>query len=361
MARFFPLVVTDIQHETREAVAITLEPPAEHRDVFRYLQGQYLTFRYEHEGEELRRNYSISTGVDENRLRIGVKRVDGGAFSNWANTQLKRGDILEAMPPEGKFNAELMPDEARTYLMFAGGSGITPVLGLIKTILAREPRSAITLVYANRTVNSIMFREELEDLKNLNLGRFSILHVIENDTQEMDLFTGRVDEDKLTRLFKGGWIDLESVDLAFICGPEPMMLAISQALQQQGMAKENIRFELFKTALRRNGPAPQAGNGKAAQSGKRCELVVTLDGVTKVLDIPASGMSVLEAAMQADMDAPHSCRAGVCSTCRAKVVEGEFELEANYALEDYEIEQGYVLTCQCMPLSDRLVVDYDQH
>ena len=358
MARFFPLTVTEIRPETREAVAITLQPAEADREAFRYMQGQYLTFRKEFDGEELRRSYSICTGVDDNVLRIGVKRVAGGAFSNWANTELKPGDVVEAMPPAGEFNAPIEAEMRRHYLMFAGGSGITPVLGLIRTLLVREPQSRITLIYANRSANTIMFREELEDLKNTNLGRLAILHVLENDTQDLDLFTGRVDAEKIRRLFNG-WIDPHSVDMAFICGPEPMMLAIAEALRENGIDDNRIKFELFKTALRRNGKAAVAI--AADDSGPKVELTVTLDGTTRTMAMPRKGMSVLEAALASDMDAPWSCRAGVCSTCRAKVIEGEFELEANYALEDYEIEQGYVLTCQCHPLGDRLVVDYDQH
>ncbi|MEZ5790573.1 MAG: 2Fe-2S iron-sulfur cluster-binding protein [Nitratireductor sp.] len=357
MARFFPLTVTEIRPETRDAVAITLTPAEADREAFRYVQGQYLTFRKEFDGEELRRSYSICTGVDENTLRIGVKRVQGGAFSNWANTELKPGDVVEAMPPAGEFNAPIEPESDRNYLMFAGGSGITPVLGLIRTLLLREPRSRITLVYANRSVNTIMFREELEDLKNIHLGRLAILHVLENDTQDLDLFTGRVDGAKIKRLFNG-WIDPKSVDMAFICGPEPMMLAIAEALRENGIDNSRIKFELFKTALRRNG---KAAASVVEDDGPKVELTITLDGTTRSLQMPRKGVSVLEAALASDMDAPWSCRAGVCSTCRAKVLEGEFELEANYALEDYEIEQGYVLTCQCHPLGDKLVVDYDQH
>src|ERR1700722_2316426 len=265
MARFFHLEVADVRRETRDAVVVTLSPRAEDRAAFDFTQGQYLTFRRTFEGEELRRSYSICAGKDEGALRVGIKRVDGGAFSTWANEELKAGDMLEAMPPMGAFHTPLNPGEGRHYLGFAGGSGITPVLSLIKTTLAREPKSRFTLVYGNRSVNSIMFREELEDIKNVHLGRFNVIHVLESDAQDVDLFSGRIDAEKCARLFKS-WINIAAVDMAFICGPEPMMLAIAAALREHGLRDDQIKFELFATARRRARHAAKvaADGGKAA-------------------------------------------------------------------------------------------------
>jgi ring-1,2-phenylacetyl-CoA epoxidase subunit PaaE len=357
MARFFPLVVADVRRETRDAVVVTLTPRTEDRAAFDFTQGQYLTFRRTFEGEELRRSYSICAGKDEGVLTVGIKRVDGGAFSTWANEGLKAGDMLEAMPPMGAFHTPLKPDERRHYLGFAGGSGITPVLSLIKTTLAREPKSRFTLVYGNRSINSIMFREELEDIKNVHFGRFNVIHVLESEAQDIDLFCGRIDAEKCGRLFRG-WINIAAIDMAFICGPEPMMLAIAAALRENGMRDDQIKFELFASAPRRarHEVKATADGGKAAV----CSTTITLDGSTRVIQMPKKGKTILDAALGAGLDAPYACKAGVCSTCRAMVVQGEVEMETNHALEDYEVRRGYVLTCQCYPLSDHVVVTYDQ-
>ncbi|WP_313532170.1 1,2-phenylacetyl-CoA epoxidase subunit PaaE [Shinella sp.] len=358
MARFHPLTVTDVRRETRDAVVVTLRPADEDRAVFDFTQGQYLTFRQKFEDEELRRSYSICAGKDEGVLKVGIKRVDGGCFSTWVNENLKPGDIMEAMPPMGAFFTALEPEVSKHYLGFAGGSGITPVLSIIKTVLSREPRARFTLVYANRQISSIMFREELEDLKNLYLGRFSVLHVLESEALEIDLFTGRIDGEKCAALFRN-WIDPKSVTTAFICGPEPMMLAIAAALREHGLRDDQIKFELFASSQpgRARRKVEQV-NG--ADHAAACEATVTLDGATRTFKFPKHGQSLLDAALENAMDAPYACKAGVCSTCRAKIIEGEAEMEVNHALEDYEVRQGYVLTCQCTPLTDRIVVSYDQ-
>lgn len=358
MARFHSLEVTDVRNETRDAVVLTLKPRKDECALFDFTQGQYLTFRRQFDGTELRRSYSICAGKDEGVLKVGIKRVDGGAFSTWANEHLKAGEVIEAMPPMGNFHTPIEPDQSKNYLGFAGGSGITPLLSIIKTVLAREPKSRFTLVYANRQISSIMFREELEDIKNLYLGRLSLLHILETESQEIDLFTGRIDGDKCSQLFRS-WIDLPSVDIAFICGPEPMMLAIAAALRDHGMTDRQIKFELFASG--------QPGRAKAwtvsssvADRADTCEAMVTLDGATRSFKMPKQGQSLLDAALENSLDAPYACKAGVCSTCRAKVLEGEVEMHTNHALEDYEVQQGYVLTCQCYPLTDKLVVSYDQ-
>lgn len=358
MARFHPLTVTEVRRETRDAVVVTLAPRDEDRALFDFTQGQYLTFRREFDGEELRRSYSICAGKDDGVLRVGIKRVEGGAFSTWANESLATGDQIEVMPPMGKFFTPIDPAAERHYLGFAGGSGITPVLSIIKTVLAREPKSRFTLVYANRQISSIMFREELEDLKNTYLGRLSVLHVLETEGQEIDLFTGRVDAEKMAALFRS-WIAPNSVDTAFICGPEPMMLAIAGALRDHGLTDAQIKFELFASG--------QPGRAKARvvstttlDTGNATDATVTLDGTTRSFKLPKSGQSLLDAAIENSLDAPFSCKAGVCSTCRCKVLEGEVEMMVNHALEDYEVRAGYVLSCQSFPLTDRVVVSYDE-
>jgi ring-1,2-phenylacetyl-CoA epoxidase subunit PaaE len=358
MARFHPLEVVDVRRETRDAVVLTLQPRDGDDAHFDFTQGQYLTFRREFDGVELRRSYSICVGKDEGALRVGIKRVEGGAFSTWANEDLKPGDVLEAMPPMGSFHTPIEPDAEKHYLGFAAGSGITPLLSNLKTVLAREPKARFTLVYANRQVSSIMFREDLDDLKDLYLGRFSVIHVLESETQDIDLFTGRVDADKCAALFRT-WIDLTTVDTALICGPEPMMLAVAASLREHGLSDKQIKFELFASAQPGRAKA-RAVSAAAAASGADCEASVTLDGATRTFRMPKQGESLLDAALANHMDAPYACKAGVCSTCRAKVLEGEAEMVTNHALEDYEVRQGYVLTCQCYPMTDRIVISFDQ-
>lgn len=356
MSRFHPLTVTEVRKTIRDAVVVTLEP--DDPEVFSFTQGQYLTFRRDFDGTELRRNYSICTGIDDGRIQIGIKRVEGGAFSTWANAELKPGDRLEAMPPAGRFFVPIKPEADRHYLGIAGGSGITPVLSILRTVLVREPKSVFTLVYANRAVGTIMFREELEDLKNRYLGRLNVIHILESDSQDIDLFTGRMDAEKCDLLFRH-WIKIESVDAAFICGPGPMMNTVTAALNALGLEKDRIKFEIFRSG--QPGRLPKAVMAVDTENGsKGCEATVTLDGRTRTFRIPRDGTRLLDAFNDHSMDAPYACRAGVCSTCRAKVLKGEVEMMANHALEDYEVRAGYVLTCQGVPLGDRVVVDYDQ-
>ncbi|SFM53343.1 2Fe-2S iron-sulfur cluster-binding protein [Shimia aestuarii] len=358
MARFHDLEVTDIHKTIRDAVVVTLKPVNGAAEEFDFTQGQYLTFRQDFDGEELRRSYSICAGKDEGILQVGIKRVDGGAFSTWANEELKVGDTLQAMPPMGGFFTALDAANEKQYLGFAGGSGITPVLSILKTTLAQEPNSTFTLVYANKGVNTIMFREELEDLKNTYMGRFNVIHVLEADAQEIDLFTGLVTEEKCAQLFKTGWIDITSVDTAFICGPEPMMLGIASALRAHGLDDAQIKFELFASS--QPGRAKKKAVSKDAASGaNQATAAITLDGSTQTIQMPKDE-TILDAALAGNMDAPYACKAGVCSTCRCRVLEGEVEMVANHALEDYEVEKGYVLSCQSYPVTDNVVVDFDQ-
>ncbi len=353
MSQFQTLTVTGIHKTIRDAVVLTLQPEAP--EAFAFQPGQYLTFRHELDGTELRRNYSICAGLDDGVLQVGIKRVEGGAFSSFANEGLSVGDKLEAMPPQGRFTTEIDAGNAKTYLGFAGGSGITPVLSLMKSILAREPLSHFTLVYANRAPATIMFREEIEDLKNRYMGRLTVLHVLESGEQDIDLFAGRVDGEKCAALFEH-WIDIKAVDEAFICGPEPMMLAISSALESHGLSKEQIKFELFGAA--QQGRLKQPPKVRATAEGVATTVII--DGTAHAFTLP-QGEPVLTGALNNNLDAPYACRAGVCSTCKAKVIEGKAEMLANHALEDYEVRAGFVLTCQCYPLTDKIVLDYDQH
>ncbi|WGI22091.1 2Fe-2S iron-sulfur cluster-binding protein [Amylibacter sp. IMCC11727] len=354
MAQFHSLKVTDIHKTIRDAVVLTLTPDTP--DAFDFTQGQYLTFRRDFDGEELRRSYSICAGKDDGVLQVGIKKVDGGAFSTWANEDLKIGDVLEAMPPMGNFGTELNAAAEKHYLAFAGGSGITPVLSILRTVMQREPRSRFTLVYANRAVNTIMFRSEIEDMKNRFMGRINVVHILEQDAQDIDLFTGRVDGEKCALLFKH-WINIDDIDTAYICGPEPMMLAISQALSDHGLSKEQIKFELFASG--QPGRAKQKAKAAGAAAVKAVAGKVTLGGESRSFDM-SKDMSLLEAALENEVEAPYACKAGVCSTCKCKVLEGEVEMLTNHALEDYEAEAGFVLSCQSYAVTDKVVWDYDE-
>ncbi len=354
MSRFYPLEVSAIRCDTRNAVVVTLVPRKQDRARFDFTQGQYLTFRRSFDGVELRRCYSICAGRDDGHLRVAIKRVDGGCFSTWANRDLEAGAVLEAMPPAGSFHTPLDPDTASYYLAIAAGSGITPVLGIIRTVLVREPKSRFTLVYGNRSISSIMFREELEDLKNTYMGRFNVIHVLAREVQEIELFSGRIDAEKCAALF-GGWIDIATVTTAFVCGPQPMMMAVRHALRAHGLKDSQIRFELFTSAG--SGRAPLRPGPETSGATAVSRVNVTLDGVTREIEI--GNETVLDAALGASLDAPHACKAGVCSSCRAMVLAGEVEMRVNHALEDHEVREGYVLTCQGLVLSGTAAVSYD--
>lgn len=356
MPRFHNLSVTDVRKTTRDAVVINLAP-AQDAD-FDFIQGQYLTFRKEFDGTEVRRSYSICAGKNEGILQVGIKQVAGGVFSTWANEDLEPGMVLEAMEPMGTFHTKLDPESAKSYLCFAAGSGITPVLSIMKTILNEEPNAQFTLVYSNRGVNTIMFREELEGLKNLYMGRVNIIHILGGNAQEIKLFRGRVDKKKCDELFKS-WIDIKNIDMAFICGPEPMMLEVAGALKDHGLTEDQIKFELFGSSQHGRVNRTQSASQAAAMTVSMTEATITLDGATHIVEMPKD-ISILEAALRNSLDVPYACRAGVCSTCKCKVLEGEVEMVANHALEDYEVERGYILSCQSFAVTDKVVVDYDQ-
>ena len=352
MVKFYQLRVCQIQKTTRDAIVVSLEPElGEH---FNFIQGQYLTFRKHFGGEEVRRSYSICSGKDDRQLQVGIKRVDGGAFSNWANSDLRVGDILESMLPMGNFYSQADGQNAQ-YLAFAGGSGITPILSILKTGLKGELESKYTLIYANRNINTIMFRQELEDLKDIYLDRLSIIHILEDGSQDIDLFQGLVDGKKCVELFNG-WIDIKSVDMAFICGPKAMMTTISGALKAHGLDERQIRFEFFSNGRKRQTKRRQKAQEKVEDGvlGK-----VVIGGETRAITI-LNDTSLLQSALDNNIDVPYACRAGICSTCKAKVTEGEVEMISNHALEDYEVEAGFVLTCQCYPVSKVIFWDYDQ-
>lgn len=357
MAKFFPVKVIRVQRETRDAVVLTLQPTDADRQSFQFKQGQYLTFRQEIDGEEIRRSYSICAAIQDPDIRVGIKKIPDGRFSAWANDEVSEGDILQAMAPMGSFFSELQENSEKHYVAFVGGSGITPVLGIIKTTLHHEPHSRFTLFYGNRASSSIMFREELEDLKNEYLGRFQLLHILDREQQDVDMFNGIMDYEKCEKLL-AQWIDVTEVDMAFICGPEVMMLQAADALHAAGLDRSQIKFELFASQVGKG--ATSQKRQVAAKDQSKCEVDIIVDGRRRRIDIIKGNQSVLEAGLEEGMELPFACKAGVCSTCRALVTEGEVDMDANFALEDYEVKRGYILTCQSFPVSDKLVVDYDQ-
>ena len=359
MAAFYPLIVADVRPETRDAVVVSFCVPDEHAEAFRYKQGQYLTLRARLDGEEVRRSYSICSAVQDGDLRVGIKKVKDGWFSTWANESLKKGDTIESMPPAGNFYVPLDPTNRKHYVGFAGGSGITPVLGILKTTLLSEPMSRFTLFYGNEASSTILFREELEDLKNVHMQRFNLVHILNREHQDIELFNGMMTKEKCNALF-AHWIDLSDVDTAFICGPQVMMLQIAEALQEHGLDRRQIKFELFSSpgGTKRPAMAQRAGGAEAAHD--ICDATVVIDGRARSFRMAKKSQSVLDAGLSEGLELPYACKGGVCSTCRAMLIEGEVDMDANFALEDYEIARGYILTCQSFPATDKIVVDYDK-
>ncbi|GJL82230.1 MAG: phenylacetic acid degradation protein [marine bacterium B5-7] len=368
MPHFHPLTVTDMTSTTRDAVVVTLAPRAEDAEVFRFTQGQYLTLRQVINGEEVRRSYSICASINE-PLRVGIKRVKDGIFSNWVADHLKPGNVIESMTPAGGFFTPLYPDQSKHYLAIVGGSGITPVLGIIKTTLVVEPASTFTLFYGNMASGTIMFREELEDLKNRYIDRLQIVHILDREHQDIELFNGILDQQKCTELLKH-WVHPGYVDQAFICGPEAMMLAAAEALKSSGIDKHNIKFELFASpGRRRTTTADQSDDANAESEITKsvnhddhdtCNVTLVIDGRRRELSVIKGHESILDAGLNAGIELPFACKGGVCSTCRALLKSGEVDMDANFSLEDYEVERGYILTCQSFPVTDSVVVDYDE-
>ncbi len=353
--RFWPLLVTGIERLTPDALAVTMVPPPEAAALFRFVPGQYLTFRRVIDGEEVRRSYSICADPAEGVLRVGIKRVPGGRFSSWANAKLAPGEVLEAMPPEGGFTFEPDPARERTVLALAAGSGITPVLSIAASLLRAEPRSRLALLYGNRTRADIMFKAALEDLKDRHLGRFALVHLLSREAVELPVLHGRIDRTHLEALLPR-LAPPETIDAVYICGPAGLPEEASAALRDMGLSAERIVVERFGPA--EGAPLPRRVEPVAADAPSVATVRVTLDGIAREIGM-AEGETVLEAVLRAGIDAPWSCRAGMCCTCRAKLTAGEVTMDQNYSLRDWELEAGYVLTCQSRPKSERLAVDYD--
>jgi ring-1,2-phenylacetyl-CoA epoxidase subunit PaaE len=352
---FHALRVAEVVPETAEANSIRFEIPDELRDRFAFRAGQHLTLRATIGGEEVRRNYSLCTAPDESDWMVTVKRIGGGIFSNWVGDNLKPGDTIDVMPPHGSFTCEFDAAKARHLVGIAGGSGITPVMSLIKTTLRSEPNSCFTLLYGNRDSNSVIFLEALAALKDRYLERLELYHFLDAEEQEIELFNGMLDAQRCEEAIALLVPDAAEVEGWFICGPGPMMDAAEGALLDRGVAKDRIHIERF-TADR---PA-EAVAREIAELQTRAEgatVSVTLDGRTR--KVPFTAGNILDSARASGLPAPFACKAGVCATCRAKVTSGKVEMAARYGLTDEEVAAGYVLTCQSVPLGDGVAVDYD--
>ena len=350
--KFHSLKVAEVRRETADAISLRFEVPAELADDYRFVQGQHLTLKASVGGEELRRSYSICAGVDDGELRVAIKKIGGGVFSSWANESLKAGDAIEVMTPEGRFHTELDPANARHYVAFAAGSGITPVMSLIKTTLKTEPNSRFTLIYGNRRQNSVIFSEALEDLKDRYMTRFTLYHVFSREEQEVPLFNGRLDRARVGA-FVDTLVPADTIDAAFICGPGAMIDEVEAGLLASGVAAERIHLERF--GVPDSGPAHHVEAGDAPQA----RVTVIVDGLRREMDFRAEDPSILDVALAAGLDLPFSCKGGVCCTCRARVLEGKVRMDKNFSLEQPDVDDGFVLTCQAHPLTERVVISFD--
>ena len=361
---FHPLRIKEIRRETPDCVSVLLEVPESLQKEFQFTQGQSLTVRGFLNKEEIRRTYSICSSPIDKEWRVAIKKVDGGAFSTYVNDQLRSGDTLEVMPPVGKFYTPLDPRQQKNYLAFAAGSGITPVVSLIKTTLATEHNSTFTLVYGNRSRGTIIFFEELEALKNKYMQRFNLIHILSRERTETALNFGRIDQDKLTALTKS--VNYKKADEFFICGPEEMIFTVKAFLESIGINQKKIHFELFTTPGQesKSGARSQkigvVSRESAAASGLGTKVIVKLDGRSFDFDLSFnSKTNILDAALQQGADLPYACKGGVCCTCKARLLEGQVEMDVHWGLEQEEIEEGYILTCQSHPKSAKVVIDFD--
>ena len=356
MSKFHPLPIAKVERETRDAIAVTFDGPDALRELFRFEAGQHLTLRSDLSGEDVRRSYSICAPAG-GPLRIAVKRTPGGAFSTWANDALRVGATLDVMPPMGHFNATAGDARtARHYLGVAAGSGITPLLSIVATALVSEPASRFTLIYGNRASATVMFRDELAALKDRYLQRFNLVHVLSREPQDIELLHGRIDRAKADALFES-WVPVDDVDCAFLCGPEGMMDAVRASLLAHGMPADRIRIERFAASIPKHThvprPLPHAAHTE-------CEVNVVIDGSQRMFLLEKGRENIIDAGLRNGIELPFSCKGGVCSTCRCKLVEGEVDMDVNFALEDYEVARGFILACQSYPVTDKVTVDFDQ-
>jgi ring-1,2-phenylacetyl-CoA epoxidase subunit PaaE len=354
--QFNKLTIKEIQKETTDCVSIVFDVPKELQKLYSFKQGQYLTVKKEIRGESVRRNYSICSSPLDHELKIAVKKIPYGVFSSFANDVLRKGDVLEVMPAAGKFFTELSADNKNNYFAFAAGSGITPILSIIKTTLQTEPNSSFTLVYGNRNRYSILFKEAIEAFKNKWLNRFRVIYILSREKTETDLHFGRIDAEKC-ELILNSTIHPENISAFFLCGPEEMIFSVKDFLEKKGIEKNKIHFELFNIDNKKK--ATHTCTIIAAENKLISNITVKQDGRSFDFLLAYNGNSILNAAMETGADLPFACKKGVCCTCKAKLLEGEVEMDRVYGLEPDEIDQGYILTCQSHPRTEKIVVDFD--
>ncbi len=351
---FHKLTVKDVRKETIDCVSVSFDIPNEFKKDFLFTQGQNITIRSTIDGEEIRRSYSICTSPSDNELRIAVKKVTDGAFSIFANEKLKVGEVLDIMPPTGNFFTQVNVSNIKNYVFFVAGSGITPVISIIKTILQVEPKSTVTLLYGNKNISSIIFKEALENLKDIYLQRLSIFYILSRERIDADINHGRIDAEKCRQF--SNLVDFLTVDDFFICGPENMIFTVKDFLEEKGINKSKIHFELFTTPDRKSKKFIKI---KKPVEEEGSAITVKLDGRSFDFQLDYNSNNILDEALAQGADLPFSCKGGVCTTCKAKIIEGEVEMEANYGLEPEEVTAGFILTCQSHPRSKKVVIDFD--
>ena len=353
---FHSLEIRDVIRETADCISVSFIVPDALRETFAYRSGQYVTLRAEVGDRELRRSYSLCSAPHENEWRVAIKRVDGGMFSQWAHMLLRAGDSMDVLPPDGHFVYESQPALARHILLLAAGSGITPVFSILKTALETEALSRVTLVFGNRRVRDIIFREQIEDLRDRFLSRFQLIHTLSGEVQEAPIANGRIDGEKIARLIPN-LVDPNRLDEVYICGPAAMIEAAASACIDAGVPVEKIHKELFGVP---GAPAfAERSNAEPSDDADRAKVLVIADGIERELRVGFKGESVLDVVLASGIDVPYACKAGVCCTCRAQVLEGEVRMDANYTLEQHEVDRGFVLTCQAHPVSDTVRLSYD--
>ncbi len=353
---FYPLKVKELYKTTNECTIVTLAVSADIKEKFRYHQGQYLTFKQTINGEEVRRSYSLCSSPIDDEWKVGIKKVEGGRFSTWANEVLQVGDSLSSLPPQGHFTTPINKEKQQNYIAFAAGSGITPVFSIIKTHLKAEPQATFKLFYINQKVSTIILKEELEALKNKYMDRLEIFHFLTRQNRSVPLFNGRLSEEKLDTIFKT-IANLDNTDHFFTCGPEPLIMMVKAYLEKNGVPKEKNHFELFGTNTQTS--AKKQESIKDQFKGKACDVTIMEGGKSYNFVIEQGSDNILDAALQNDADMPYACKGGVCATCKAKLIEGQVDMLLDYGLETEEKERGYILTCQALPISEKVVVDYD--
>jgi ring-1,2-phenylacetyl-CoA epoxidase subunit PaaE len=351
---FHSLTISEIDRQTEDAVSIAFEVPESIQDQFQYLSGQYLTLKADINGEDVRRSYSLCSAPFENEWRVAIKEVPQGSFSTFANRELKEGMQLEVMTPTGNF--KLTPDATaeKNYVLFAAGSGITPILSIAKTALKEEPNSTVNLFYGNKGFNSIIFREEIEGLKNVYMDRLRLVHVLSRESVGNKLQKGRIDAEKVDQLYKA-FLQGFSIDAVYVCGPEQMILDVKDRMIANGVDAKNVHFELFTSPSVKEKPITKPTNSPKVESN----VTIIIDDERIDLHLSSNGQNILDAGHDAGADLPYACKGGVCCTCKAKIIEGTATMDVNYALEPEEVDAGYILTCQAHPTSDKLIVSFD--